>query len=83
VHAGSRGTNVVVRRDGGAFHVLGGGAGNETARYEFEKGVALEPGYHVFQVQTPSFRHLASLASTAMTQLADMAGRLAVARAIL
>lgn len=41
--------NVVVRRDGGEFHVLGGGWGNETTEYEFERGVQVIPGFHVYQ----------------------------------
>jgi hypothetical protein len=42
--------NVVVRRDVGDFYILGGGSGNETTHYEFEAGVHIEPGYHVYQV---------------------------------
>jgi len=50
VHAGGEGMNVIVRRDGGEFHVLGGGAGNETTHYEFERECKIDPGYHVYQV---------------------------------
>ncbi len=50
VHAVGEGMNVIVRRDGGEFHVLGGGAGNETTHYEFERGCKIDPGYHVYQV---------------------------------
>jgi hypothetical protein len=42
--------SVVVRRDGGEFHWLGGGSGNETTHYEFERGVKIDRGYHVYQV---------------------------------
>jgi hypothetical protein len=49
LHAGGEGMNVVVRRDGGEFHVLGGGWGNETTEYEFERGVQVIPGFHVYQ----------------------------------
>jgi hypothetical protein len=49
VHA-RHGMNVIVRRDVGPYHVLGGGSGNETTYYEFEKGVQVDPGYHVYQV---------------------------------
>jgi len=41
VHAGGEGMNVIVRKDGGEFHVLGGGAGNETTHYEFEENARL------------------------------------------
>ncbi len=44
------GMNVIVRRDVGPYYVLGGGSGNETTYYEFEKGVQVDPGYHVYQV---------------------------------
>ena len=50
MHAGGEGMNVIVRRDGGEFHVLGGGAGNETTHYEFERECKIDPGYHVYQV---------------------------------
>jgi hypothetical protein len=46
--------NVIVRRDVGQFHVLGGGDGNETTYYEFEKGVQIDTGYHVYQVRRSS-----------------------------
>jgi hypothetical protein len=49
LNAGGEGMNVVVRRDGGEFHVLGGGWGNETTEYEFERGVQVIPGFHVYQ----------------------------------
>jgi hypothetical protein len=42
--------NVVVRRDMRQFHVLGGGDGNETTHFEFERGIQVDPGYHVYQV---------------------------------
>ena len=60
MHAGGEGMNVIVRRDGGEFHVLGGGAGNETTHYEFERGCKIDPGYHVYQVSVARcLRHYA------------------------
>jgi hypothetical protein len=51
MHAGGEGMNAIVRRDVGEFYILGGGSGNETTHYEFERGVSIEPGYHVYQVR--------------------------------
>ena len=52
--------NIIVRRDVGDFHVLGGGSSNETTHYEFEAGVKIDPGYHVYQVSTFIFVSLST-----------------------
>ena len=60
MHAGGKGMNIIVRRDVGDFHVLGGGSSNETTHYEFEAGVKIDPGYHVYQVSTFIFVSLST-----------------------